>query len=473
MPARSPESPVRTYHSDGERVEAVPKQEGSYELLSNNRVRIYARGEFVLDHEDAKNLYIVIYAPPATIDPTFPVRPPPILSATPVRVATGALRLTDIGHGLPHRGQWREHFAVGDILGDGSTQIVSGPARKSGGAPVVFREQAGDWQRIALHVPAGHYDYGGVAIADFDGDGRNDLVLAMHLTGFSVLRATATGDFERIDTGLPHRGDAALSGSGHAALALPTPPHEPAPLLLLQEPGVSAPNAQRAPALANFHYTRQGFVNEAIAANPFPGNDLTFVPASAKCKAKLAVGSAVAGAPTVLQTADEKTWTTRAVESFPDPQAIVSAVALGDVDGDGCTDFAVAYSSRVDNTWHSVVDIYLDRNTTWKRINLLDAARDDRVTAMTVGENSGNPLLLTLDNVGTVRGYRVAGESAELVIDVPAPQWRKGCSGSDIRALPGDASGHLRIAASFAGEPTMGHFDRCREGGGIEAWRIE
>ena len=48
-----------------------------------------------------------------------------------------------------------------------------------------------------------------------------------------------------------------------------------------------------------------------------------------------------------------------------------------------------------------------------------------------------------------------------------------GCAGSDIHALPADPDGALRIAASFAGEPIMGAFDRCPSGGAIEAWRIE
>jgi len=351
---------------------------------------------------------------------------------------------------------------------------VFAPARKSGGGPVVFREQTDGWHPMALHVPAGIYDYGGVAIGDFDGDGRNDLALAMHLTGFSVLRATAGGTFERIDAGLPQRGEKALSGSGHSVLALPAAPHRAAPLLLLQELGPLAVGARRAPELAMFGYTPHGFVSTAIAANPFPGNNLVFAPATATCKAKLAAASAASGTPIILETADESTWSARAIGPFPDPHAVVGAVALGDMDGDGCSDFAVAYSSRIGDTWHSALDVYLDHGANWLRINLLDAARGARVTAMAVPANSVGPLLFTLDDNGTLRAYRLAdGDTAELVIDVPAPEWRRGCAGSDIHALPGDASGQLRLAASFAGEPTMGQFDRCRQGGGIEAWRVE
>jgi hypothetical protein len=459
---------------DGAHVEIVAKHPGDYLLLGNGRVRIYSRGEFVLDHEDEKNLYILIYAPPAVLEPTFATRPLPILAQAPVRRAARALKLTDIGQGLPHSGQWRDHFVVGDILGDRSTQIVFGPARKSGGGPVVFSEQADGWHRTALRVPTGHYDYGGVAIADFDGDGRNDLALAMHLTGFTVLLAAADGTFNRVDAGLPNRGSPiAFSGSGTAALALPAASHQPAPLLLLQELGLHNPVAQRTPALAVFRYAQRGFAGAAIAAAPFPGNNLTFARAGSTCRAKLATTSEVAGAPVILETADESTWTTRALDTFPDPAAVVGAVALGDVDGDECSDFAVAYSSRVNGAWHGVVDVYLDRRTGWRRINLLDAAHGPQVTAMTVVASPGGALLLTLDGMGTLRAYRFVGDSAELGLDMPAPEWRQGCPGSDIHALPDDASGRLRVAASFAGEPTMGQFDRCRHGGGIEAWLVE
>ena len=132
----------------------------------------------------------------------------------------------------------------------------------------------------------------------------------------------------------------------------------------------------------------------------------------------------------------------------------------------------IAYSPRINGVWHSLVDIYVDRHSTWKRVNLLDAARGARVVAMTVAAHSSGALLLTLDEAGTLSGYRLGAGSPKLALDFPAPDWRRGCSGSDIHALP-DKGTKLRIAASFAGDPTMGQFDRCRNGGGIEAWQIE
>jgi hypothetical protein len=457
-------------------VEAVPKRDGKFELLGNSRVRIDARGEFVLDHEDSKNLYIVIYAVPADVAPTFAAPKQLALTTAPIRNATGAMHLTDIGQGLPHQGQWRDQFAVGDLLADGSTQMVFGAARKSGSRTLVFREKADAWQRVDLRVPPGHYDYGGVAIGDFDGDGRNDLALAMHLTGFSVLRAMSDGTFDRIDTGLPNLANGPLYGSGHAVLALPAPAHDAATLLLLLEPAPLRQGVQRAPSLAAYRYAAPGFTSASIGGAGVGGNSLAFAPASHSCRAKLASSNSLMGAPIIWETADEQTWSTRAIDSFPDPSAVIGAVALGDLNHDGCSDFAVAYSSRSADVWHSVVDVYLDRGASWARVNLLDAPRDKRVTAISVvnvGANLQRALLVTLDGDGTLRAYDVIGDVAELVIEAPPSEWRKGCPGSDIHALPNDAGGHSRMAASFAGEPTMGQFDRCRRGGGIEAWRID
>ena len=472
-PVRTPESSGSALPNFHRRVEAVAKSAGNYKMLANQRVRIDARGEFLLDHEDEKNLYIVLFDPPAKYATTFPTPSTKTLATETVRNAAGDIKLIDIGQGLPHRGQWRDHFAVGDILGDGSTQIVFGPARKSGGGPVAFREQPDGWQRVDLKVPAGHYDYGGVAIGDFDGDGHNDLALAMHLTGFAILRARGDGSFERIDKGLPRRTDSALFGSGHAALALPAAQHEPAPLLLLQEAAFAPdPRLKRAPVLSMIRYTGKSFALTSIDSVQSTGDDIAYAPAVSKCKAKLAVAGGTAGAPLILERDSNDTWTARTVNSFPSVLAIVGAVALGDVDGDDCSDLAVAYSARIDGVWRSVVDVYTDQRSNWKRINLLDAAHSARVVAMTIAAHPNGALVLTIDEAGTLRGYRLGAGPPALVLDFPAPDWRRGCAGSDIHVLPSNGS-KLRIAMSFAGEPTMGQFDNCRNGGGIEAWRME
>src|SRR4029453_9919415 len=107
-------------------------------------------------------------------------------------------RLEEFGRGLPQRGQWREGFAVVDFDGDGNLDIVHGPPRKGSPVPVVFLGDGhGNWRQQALKSSRpGGYDYGDVAVADFNRDGRLDVVLGIHLRGLVVLVAGGAGPSE-------------------------------------------------------------------------------------------------------------------------------------------------------------------------------------------------------------------------------------------------------------------------------------
>ena len=127
----------------------------------------------------------------------------------------GAGYKTDIGsanrltfapfeEGLPQSGQWRQGFEIADIDGDGNLDIVHGPARKGTNTPTVFLgDGAGRWRLWNAQWPQAGYDYGDVAVADLNGDGRLDLGLGAHLRGLIVLIQTAPGVFESWGKGLP------------------------------------------------------------------------------------------------------------------------------------------------------------------------------------------------------------------------------------------------------------------------------
>ncbi|MFV2074025.1 MAG: FG-GAP repeat domain-containing protein [Thermoanaerobaculales bacterium] len=100
---------------------------------------------------------------------------------------------------LPDSGRWQMNFAIADMNEDGHLDLVFPPQRKSiPPLPAIFLgDGAGGfslWQDVgwARGVP---FDYGGVAVADFNGDGHQDLAIAIHFKAQYVLYGDGQGKF--------------------------------------------------------------------------------------------------------------------------------------------------------------------------------------------------------------------------------------------------------------------------------------
>ncbi len=103
------------------------------------------------------------------------------------KTSRSRLRFEERSSGLPTGGFWRSNMDVADLDGDGSPEIVTPPPRLAGGAFRVFRYDGTSWQQVKVQVDPVEeglrFMYGGVTVADMDGDRRPDVLGIGHGTG--------------------------------------------------------------------------------------------------------------------------------------------------------------------------------------------------------------------------------------------------------------------------------------------------
>ncbi len=102
--------------------------------------------------------------------------------------------------GLPTAGLWQMSFVRDDMDEDGIDDLVFPPSRKGLAQPSIYKglgDGAFRLMREAGWLRGLPYDYGGVATGDFDGDGHRDIVLAIHFKQQYVLYGDGKGAFPR------------------------------------------------------------------------------------------------------------------------------------------------------------------------------------------------------------------------------------------------------------------------------------
>lgn len=124
------------------------------------------------------------------------------------KTGTKTLAFVDSSTGLPSGGQWRHGMTFCDINRDGYMDILAPPARKAPAGyekPVVwYGNGKGGWSKALLGVPSDiNYDYGGITASDFNGDGILDVALAMHMKGLKALKGERDGKYLNFSVGLP------------------------------------------------------------------------------------------------------------------------------------------------------------------------------------------------------------------------------------------------------------------------------
>ncbi len=395
----------------------------------------------------------------------------------PPRLGGGAAwELEEIAAGLPRSGQWRSAFDLADLDSDGRLDLVHGPPRKGGGGPRVFLGGAEGWRPWAeLGVPALAYDYGAAAVADFDRDGRQDLALAVHLRGLLVLAGEGPGRFVARSEGLAF-GPGAFSSR---ALAAADWDGDGAPELLALSDGprpFAKGGADRSAAVGLRIFKLRGARWEELdgknPANLAFGDALATGDVDGDGVLDAATSSNVAGLRGIVHRGTRSGREIREVAELPE-RALVPAVALGDLDRDGRADLVASTLRAEGDQWKTSLEALLSRGDRFERRTLLEKVGRQSVSALAVGDLDGDGAadLGALDVEGSLRLFRNDGRGQlHAVLALPAPAWRSGCGGTHLRLTDLDADGRAEIVAAFAGE-AEGSPARCSSGGGLTAWR--
>ena len=463
-------------------------------------VRIRYGLEFEVESQDDENLYLRFYELEERKGPT-PRKKGFTLQEKEAAAATfevpweevDRLVLEQVDAGLPTTGQWRQGFVVVDMDADGHLDIVHGPARKATPLPNVFLGDGNGTFRFWNEARYGRfpYDYGDVAVADFNSDGHHDLALGMHLKGIAVLFGDGKGNFalssEGIGREIPGAGGAAQTFSSRAIDVVDWNKDGLLDVLALGEGAKGmgriqegdAPDTKSARGVLVFLNDGDGTWTETVAAaDSIFGNDVAVADFDLDGHLDFFVGSGQLGRIDLLFLGQEDGTTTSTVVEPLRPAAIIRGVAAEDLDRDGRPDLVLAYQARDAGQWYSGLDLLWNDPEGWVRsplsavrgmVGAYDAAVGDL-------DGDGNLDVVGTTGDGTIWTLLGLGERRFLFEQTPELGSRApNCHAYATELADLDADGLDEIVITFAGEGSyaMGTpFPGCDDGGSMEVWEV-
>jgi hypothetical protein len=479
----------------------VPRQEGAYRWLDEARTRVRLRHgvEFDVASHDDQRIRVKIYRPAGEAAPAVR-RPEPgaeerarVAASYRADVAPGrGLDLAPFGTGLPARGQWRNGFDVADMNGDGHPDIVFGPRRKGRAVPTIFLgDGRGRWRPwVEARFPALPYDYGDARVADLNGDGHPDLVLASHLRGIVALVGDGRGRYTAWSEGIELRppDDPRGPAFGSRALAVADWNGDGRPDILALGEGPIL--AHRGPAAAPgglrdgsrgvvVHLNRGDGTWTRLAdrdSRSF-GGALAVADFDRDGRLDFVAGSDRMGSATLLGLGrPDGTWEERVLPALR-PAGLFRTVAVADFDRDGRPDVAVGFLTREAGTWRAGIDVLLNRPAGWERRTLGAVEGRVEVSRLATGDldGDGHADLVGVDGDGALWIFRGDGHGGFTREPVAAPGGEQ-CRGYGLRLADLDRDGADEIVASFAEEPVnhgpYGTDLSCPSEGSLQAWKI-
>ena len=392
----------------------------------------------------------------------------PLLVALLLVDSSSAFRFRPYDAGLPRSGQWRHGFAVADMNGDGRADLAFSSPRKQAGPPVIFLNRAsGVWTRWEeARFPDLPFDYGAVAAADFDGNGANDLAVASHYRGVTVVLGDGKGNFVASNQGLPGSPGVSSQFSSRAVVATDWNGDGRPDVIALSDgprPGVSGvqlgvsvfENLGGVAWRQLRSVTSDGVHGDALAAGDVDGDgrpDVLTASLLINFRRLLRLGS------------DPGLESREVVTSLP--ISLARSVDLRDFDGDGRAEAVIAYASATSPS-RSVIELVSFGGAQPPR-QIWSAEGGPSIAAVAAGDidGDGSADVVAATPAGELLTFRGDGRGFVTAdATIAAPAWRRGCAPYAVRLADLDGDGRDEVVAVFAGE------SGCASGGGVEVWR--
>jgi len=490
----------------------VPRIEGQYIWEDEHTVRLRGGMPLKLARYDDKTFYAKIFkVEPGAGSPVREKKPGPddlAKAAAAYKIelpVVSRVRLVPFDAGLPRQGQWRNGFDVADMNEDGQLDIVHGPSRKGITRPAIFLgDGKGGWKLWTTVTFPGdvRYDYGDVAVADLNGDGHMDMVVAMHVLGMRALLGDGKGNFklwsQGLDYRIPQSGDAPPGFSSRAIRIVDWNGDKRPDLLALGEGmylnvnrGDQKPEVAPGSSFGPVVYLNDGKgawerKDKGTDTSQIFGDTLGLGDFDGDGRLDFITSASFVNRDDLIHLGRGETWETARLALRP--KGFVTAVAAGDLDGDGRTDAAVAYVNSELGILRSGIDVFLTKvqpdGLTWERRGLVAIDGRTGFYALAAGDVDGDKVLdlVALSGEGQVLLFLGDGKGGFERAELPAgAALERGCRGYDVHLVDLDKDGRDEIVADFAGEQGSGDMLRalgpdavlkaCPTEGSIRVWK--